>query len=167
MKIAIVYGSTGGNAEDVAKKIQSNLKVDAELLDIGSTDADTINSFDALILGSSTWYDGELQDDWDAFDMDSLELKGKKVALFGVGDQQEYGDEFCNALGILYEVCVQKGAQIYGDKWSTEGYDFEASSAVVDGAFVGLAIDQENEEDLTDERVEKWVKNLEESSFFS
>ena len=130
------------------------------MLDIGSTNAAKINSFDTLILGTSTWYDGELQDDWDSFDFDSLELENKKVALFGLGDQQGYGHEYCNGMGTLYERAAQKGAQIIGSGWSTDGYDFEASSAVVDGAFVGLAIDEDNEDDLTDGRVSSWVEGL-------
>jgi flavodoxin I len=160
MSIAIVYGSTGGNTEVVAKKIQSVLGGDVALLDIGDTDADTINGYEALILGTSTWYDGELQDDWDSFDFDSLELEGKKVAFFGLGDQQGYGHEFCNGMGILYEKAKQKGAIIIGDGWSIDGYDFEASDAVVDGAFVGLAIDEDNEDELTDERIEAWIQGL-------
>jgi len=160
MKIAIVYGSSGGNTENVAKKIESLIDDEVALLDIGSTDADTINGYETLIFGTSTWYDGELQDDWESFDFDTLELEGKKVALFGLGDQQGYGHEFCNAMGILYERVTQKKATIIGNGWSTDGYDFEASSAVVDGAFVGLAIDEDNEDDLTDGRVSSWVEGL-------
>lgn len=160
MSIAIIYGSTGGNTEDVAKKIQSSLGEGVALLDIGSADADTINGYETLILGTSTWYDGELQDDWDSFDFDSLELGGKKIALFGLGDQQGYGHEFCNGMGILYAIVLEGGAKIIGSGWSVDGYDFEASSAVIDGAFVGLAIDEDNQDDLTDERVNAWVQGL-------
>ena len=160
MSIAIVYGSTGGNTEVVAKKIQSALGSDVALLDIGDTEADTINGYDTLILGTSTWYDGELQDDWDSFKFDSLELEGKKVAFFGLGDQQGYGHEFCSGMGILYEKSKQKGAIIIGNDWPTDGYDFEASDAVVNGAFVGLAIDEDNEDELTDQRIEEWIQSL-------
>lgn len=160
MAIAIVYGSSGGNTEGVAKKIQKTLGMDAKVFDIGSTDAATINGFDTLILGTSTWYDGELQDDWESFNIDTLELSGKKVALFGLGDQEGYGHEFCNGMAILYHACVDKGAVVVGGSWPTEGYDFEASNAVIEGGFVGLAIDEDNQDDLTDERVSAWVEAL-------
>ncbi|MFV0481543.1 MAG: flavodoxin domain-containing protein, partial [Campylobacteraceae bacterium] len=77
MSIAIVYGSSGGNTEDVAKQIKKKLGKEATLIDIARTDADTLNGYDKLILGSSSWYDGELQDDWDSFDKNALDLSGK------------------------------------------------------------------------------------------
>jgi len=160
MAIAIVYGSSGGNTEGVAKKIQATLGMDAKVFDIGSVDAATLNTFDTLIFGTSTWYDGELQDDWESFNMDTLELKGKRVALFGLGDQEGYGHEFCNGMGILHAVCVDKGAVLLGEGWPVDGYDFEASDAVKNGAFVGLAIDEDNQDDLTDQRIDAWVEGL-------
>ncbi|MDR2789891.1 MAG: flavodoxin [Campylobacteraceae bacterium] len=160
MSIAIVYGSSGGNTEGVAKLIQKKLGVEADLIDIGKADAGKINSYDKLILGTSTWYEGELQDDWAEFNKDALELEGKTVALFGLGDQEGYGGEFCNGVGTLYELSLKKGAKIVGDKNSTEGYSFEESKAVVDGKFVGLIIDEDNQSDLTSSRVEQWVKSI-------
>jgi len=160
MAIAIVYGSSGGNTEGVAKKIQATLGMDARVFDIGSADAATLNTFDTLILGTSTWYDGELQDDWESFNTDTLELVGKRVALFGLGDQEGYGHEFCNGMGILHEVCTDKGAVMIGGDWPAEGYDFESSGAVKNGAFVGLAIDEDNQDELTDERIDTWVERL-------
>jgi flavodoxin I len=160
MSIAIVYGSSGGNTKNIAELIQKRLGKDADLIDISLSDADTINGYDKLVLGTSTWYNGDLQDDWDMFDKNSLELDGKTIALFGLGDQSGYGGEFCDGLGTLYELCVQKGAQIVGDKNSVEGYDFEASKAVVEGQFVGLIIDEDNQSELTDERVNRWVESI-------
>ncbi|MDR0408480.1 MAG: flavodoxin [Campylobacteraceae bacterium] len=160
MSIAIVYGSSGGNTESVAKLIQKKLGKEADLIDIGKADANEINGYDKLILGTSTWYEGELQDDWDLFNKDTLELEGKTVAFFGLGDQESYGGEFCDGVGTLYELSLKKGAKIVGDKNSTEGYSFEESKAVVDGKFIGLIIDEDNQSDLTEERVEKWVESI-------
>jgi flavodoxin I len=160
MSIAIVYGSSGGNTESVAKLIQKGLGKEADLIDISKADAGKINSYDKLIFGTSTWYEGELQDDWDSFNKDALELEGKTVALFGLGDQEGYGGEFCNGVGTLYELSLKKGANIVGDKNSTEGYSFEESKAVIDGKFVGLIIDEDNQSDLTQSRVEKWVESI-------
>jgi flavodoxin I len=160
MSIAIVYGSSGGNTANVAKLIQKKLGKDADLIDVAKADAGKLNGYDKLILGTSTWYEGELQDDWDSFDKGALELGGKTVAFFGLGDQESYGGEFCNGVGTLYRLSVEKGANVVGDKNSTEGYDFEESTAVVDGQFVGLIIDEDNQSDLTESRVEKWVESI-------
>ncbi|MDR1614791.1 MAG: flavodoxin [Campylobacteraceae bacterium] len=160
MSIAIVYGSSGGNTESVAKLIQKKLGKEVDLIDIGKADAGKINGYDKLILGTSTWYEGELQDDWDSFNKDALELKGKTVAFFGLGDQEGYGGEFCNGVGTLYQLSLKKGANIVGDKNSTEGYSFEESTAVIDGKFVGLIVDEDNQSDLTESRVEKWVESI-------
>lgn len=157
MSIAIIYGSSMGNTESAANKIQEALGLDAVVLDIGKTDADTINGYDKLILGTSTWGSGDLQDDWDAFDLSSIEFSGKTVAFFGLGDQESYSDEFCDALIKLYEAAKENGANIVGE-WDTDGYSFEESQAIVDGKFVGLTLDYDNEEDLTDDRVAKWVE---------
>lgn len=160
MSIAIIYGSTGGKTKKVAEIIAKELGKKSTLLDIADIDAKKINSYDTLILGTSTWYDGELQDDWDSFDFDSLSLKGKKVALFGLGDIESYGHEFCDALGTLYDICIDKGANVIGDNWSTDGYDFEYSNAVRDGSFIGLTIDEETQSDQTQARVTKWIKSI-------
>ncbi|MDR1007209.1 MAG: flavodoxin [Campylobacteraceae bacterium] len=160
MSIAIVYGSSGGNTESVAKLIQKKLGKEVDLVDISKADADKINGYDKLILGTSTWYEGELQDDWDSFNKDALNLEGKTVALFGLGDQDGYGGEFCDGVGTLYQLSLEKGAKIVGDKNSIEGYSFEYSKAVVDGKFVGLIVDEDNQGDLTESRVEKWVESI-------
>lgn len=162
MSIAIIYGSSGGNTEDVAKVIRERLGKDADLIDIRDTDAKSISSYDKLIFGSSTWYDGELQDDWDSFDKDALELSGKTVALFGLGDQDGYGEYFCNAIGTLYNLCKEKGANIVGDNVSIDGYEFESSTAFVDGKFVGLALDEDNQSELTSQRIDNWVESIKE-----
>lgn len=110
-----------------------------------------------MILGSSTWGDGDLQDDWESFDFDAIEISGKKVALFGFGDSASYPDTFCNAIGKLYNIFVKKGAQIFGFV-DTDGYDFDESEAVKDGKFVGLALDNDNQSELTEERIKSWIE---------
>ena len=109
---------------------------------------------------------GELQDDWEAFvsHLDAADLSGKTVALYGLGDQKAYPDAFLDALGTLYEHVKRRGANVIG-RWPTHGYTFTHSSAVIDpavadGAFIGLALDEENQPDLTPHRVDKWVKRL-------
>ncbi|MBP5779137.1 MAG: flavodoxin, partial [Campylobacter sp.] len=124
--------------------------------DIGPSD---LGKFSSLIIGSSTWNDGELQDDWANFDFDGLEVSGKVVAIFGMGDSSSYSDAYCNAMGELYEKFVAKGAKIVGAV-ATDGYEFDDSSAVKDGKFVGLALDNDNQSDLTQSRIEAWVGQI-------
>lgn len=154
----IIFGSSMGNTEEAANLIASNLGID-NVLNVADTDAKTINSFDKLIIGSSTWGSGDLQDDWDVFDFDSLDVSGKTVALFGLGDSSSYSDTYCDAMGIIYDKLVQKGANIIGQV-SADGYSFDESRSLKDGKFVGLALDADNESDQTEERIKKWTESI-------
>ncbi|MDR1554765.1 MAG: flavodoxin [Campylobacteraceae bacterium] len=163
MSVAIVYGSTKGTTTSVAELIKSNFK-EADLINIAKTTPDELNGYDGFIIGTPTYYDGQLQDDWEAFDKEALNLEGKKVALFGIGNQRRHSNTFSNGIGILYELFIKKGAKIVGDKNPTDKFTFETSKAVIDGKFVGLIIDKEVEGDLLENSVEKWV-NLIKKSF--
>lgn len=162
-KIGIFYGSSTGTCEDLANRIAGKLGVSAA--DVCSADkltADKVKDYDVLILGSSTWGDGDLQDDW--YDgikvLNAADLSGKLVALFGCGDSDSYCDTFCDAVGVLYENLKGTGCTFIGNAVSTDGYSFSSSVAVVDGHFVGLALDDVNESDKTDERIDAWVAGL-------
>ncbi len=157
-KVCVVYGSSMGNTEDAANKIAAALGID-DVLNIAQTDASTINGYDKIIFGSSTWGSGDLQDEWDSFDLDSIEVSGKTIAIFGMGDSSSYSDTYCNAIGTLYEKFSSKGAKVVGAV-STDGYSFDSSTAVKDGKFVGLALDADNESDKTDERINAWVAQI-------
>lgn len=160
MSVGIVYGSNGGATERIAEMIQSRLGVESELHDIGRIDISKLTEYSHLIIGTSTWGEGELQDDWDnAFDeYKSVEFGGKTVAFFGTGDQEGYSDNFLDAMGTLYEIAINNGATVVGNNWSTDGYEFDESTAIENDAFVGLAIDEDNQDELTEERVDKWIK---------
>ena len=103
----------------------------------------------------------DLQDDWEGFLPGFLEIdfEGKTIALFGLGDGAIYSDSFCDGMGVLYRELINKPCEIIG-LTSTEGYDFVESNSVVDDMFVGLALDEDNEYDQTDERIEKWVNEI-------
>lgn len=124
--------------------------------------ADLVKEYDLLILGTSTWGDGELQDDW--YDgikvLKSADLSFKNIALFGCGDSESYCDTFCDGMGILYEDLKDSGCSFIGNKVGTDGYSFSSSIAVVNGAFVGLALDEVNESDKTAERIDNWTAEL-------
>jgi flavodoxin I len=157
MKTLVIYGSTTGTTEEVAQKIAE--KLNAEAVNVADVTEDQIAEADNLVLGSSTWGAGELQDDWyDGIDkLKSADLKGKTIAIFGVGDSASYSDTFCGSMAGLYDAVKDSGAKIVGAV-STDGYTFDDSESVVNGKFVGLALDEENESDKTDERIDNWVK---------
>ncbi|MBP0000709.1 MAG: flavodoxin FldA [Cyanobacteria bacterium SID2] len=162
-KIGLFYGSTTGNTESAAEAIQDALGGDSvvEIYNIADVDPSDLENYENLIVGSSTWNIGELQSDWDGcFDeLDNLNLSGKKVAYFGVGDQIGYSDNFQDAMGLLEEKIAGLGGQTVG-YWPTDGYDFSESKAVKNGKFVGLALDDDNQDDLTEERIQQWVAQL-------
>ena len=126
MATAIFFASSTGNSEEIASKISSKLD-DIEVFDLAGTKIEKINNYDKIILGGSTWGDGELNDDWeDAWvDFCKLDLSNKTIALFGLGDQESYSDEFCSALGIIYEQINSMGAKVIGFT-STQGYYHDA-----------------------------------------
>lgn len=160
MATAIFYGSNTGNCEDVAKKIATKLG-NIEIFNLAKTKIDKAKDYDKLILGSSTWGDGELNDDWeDAWeDFTKLDLTNKTVALFGLGDQESYSEEFSNAIGIIYEYVKASGAKIVGFT-SASGYYHDNSRAQIGDSFVGLVIDEDNQSDLTDERIDNWIEEI-------
>lgn len=162
-KIGIIYGSTTGTCESLASQLAESLGVTTN--DVYNADKLTdalIASYDVLILGTSTWGDGELQDDW--YDgikvLKNADLNGKTIALFGCGDSESYCDTFCDGMGILYEDLKDSGCVFLGNRVSTDDYTFSGSMAVVDGAFVGLALDEVNESDKTSGRIREWVNKL-------
>ena len=162
-KTGIFYGSSTGTCEDLANQIADKMGVASS--DVYSADklsADLVKEYDLLILGTSTWGDGELQDDW--YDgikvLKSADLSFKSIALFGCGDSESYCDTFCDGMGILYEDLKDSGCSFIGNKVGTDGYSFSSSLAVVNGAFVGLALDEVNESDKTAERIDNWTAEL-------
>ncbi len=163
MTTAIFFASSTGNSEEIANKISVALN-DIEVFDLAGTKIEKINEYDKLILGSSTWGDGELNDDWEDIwgDFCKLDLSNKTIALFGLGDQESYSDEFCSAMGIIYEQIAKSGAKIIGFT-SADGYYHDSSKAQIDDKFVGLAIDEDNQSDLTDERINKWTNEIREN----
>ena len=157
--IGIYYGSSTGNTEAAANDIAAALGVDAaNIHNVGDTDASTVADYDTLLLGSSTWGAGDLQDDWYDF-LDNLkaqDLAGKKIGLFGCGDSDSYGDSFCGALAQIYDALQDSGATFVG---AYEPEDYQVTDAEInrDGKFIGLALDAADE-DKNPERIAKWVE---------
>ena len=158
----IFFGSTMGTTEAVAADIAKQLGVaDADVHNVADTPAGEVQKYDLLVLGSSTWGAGELQDDWyDGINLlKSAGLSGKTVALFGCGDAESYPDTFCGGMKELFDAAKEGGANVL-EGVSTEGYTFDDSDAVVDGKFVGLALDDVNEDDKTEERIDAWLEAI-------
>jgi flavodoxin I len=161
-KIGLFYGTQTGSTQAVAEMIQSYLGKDkVDLIDVSRASTDDFKDYQYLIIGCPTWNIGELQADWDGLypELDDVDFSGKKVAYFGCGDQVGYSDNFMDAAGILEEKISERGGQTIG-YWPTEGYDFTESKAVRDEGFVGLAIDEDNQPELTKPRVQEWTSML-------
>jgi len=164
MKIAIVYGSTTRYTERVAEKIASQPGFeDAELLDIEDIALSEILNFDFIIFGIPTWDYGEVQSSWQNVwnDIDDTDFTNKLCAFVGLGDQLGYSEWFVDAMGLLHDKIARQGGITLGD-WSTKGYHFNTQRSVVGNRFVGLALDEVNQEDMTDERIKIWCGQLRE-----
>lgn len=157
-KTGIFFGSSTGTTEDLALRIADQLGIDqSDVHDVSETDATAADAYDVLILGSSTWGDGELQDDWyDFIDNLKAHAQGKKVALFGCGDVESYDSTFCDAVGLLYEELQGLGIEFIG-AYPPEGYSYTDTKAEVDGKLVGLCVDEMNHPEDTDDRMDTWL----------
>uniref|UniRef100_A0A7S3Q5U7 Flavodoxin-like domain-containing protein n=1 Tax=Chaetoceros debilis TaxID=122233 RepID=A0A7S3Q5U7_9STRA len=168
---AVVYYSTStGNTETVAQYI-ADAAGGLDIVDIGDASDDEIKGFDGLIIGAPTWHTGADEQrsgtSWDDFLYDTLpniELEGKNVAVFGMGDQEGYGDNYCDAAGELYDLFEAKGCKMFG-LTSTDGYNHSDSKAERDGKFCGLMMDEDNQYDLSEDRAKAWVEQLKSEGF--
>jgi flavodoxin I len=160
--IAIIYGSSTDNTKNVAQKIAQKLSGENVLLkDVSNVDFGELANYPNIILGTSTWGLGDLQDDWDSriSELQNADLTGKTLAFFGLGDSSSYSDTFTDGMGLLYEAVEGKGIKAVG-AFPTDGYTFDSSKAVKNGKFVGVAIDEDNESDLTEQRVDAWITSI-------
>ena len=162
-KIGIFFGSSTGCTERIANLIKGEIEATGvatcEVAVISVASAKTFGNFDYLMFGASTWNIGELQDDW-AIALPVLTgegLKGKKVALFGCGDQFGYSNSFVDSIGIIGDRITQLGAQTVGWIVPDASYQFEFSRGVYDGIMMGLPVDEDNQAALTAQRVVNWV----------
>ncbi|MGF1457492.1 MAG: flavodoxin FldA [Leptolyngbyaceae cyanobacterium] len=162
-KVGLFYGSTTGKTADAAEQIQAALGGDraVDIFDISEKSVEDLADYDYLVIGCPTWNIGDVQDDWDAVleDLGDVDFSGKTVAYFGTGDQVGYADNFQDAMGILEERISELGGKTVG-YWSADGYEHTNSKALRDGQFCGLALDDDNESDKTEERIQAWCRQL-------
>lgn len=163
-KIALFYGSSTCYTEIAAEKIQAQFEPnEVSLFNLANCEIDECLDFDYLIFGIPTWDYGELQEDWEEqWDaLTQLDFSGKSVALYGLGDQIGYPQWFQDALGYLHDQLIAAGARMVG-YWPAEGYEYEESKALTEDGqyFVGLALDEENEFDLSEDRIARWCTQI-------
>ena len=161
--VGIFFGSDTGNTEHIAKMIQKELgKNLIAVHDIAKSSKEDIAAYDLLMFGIPTWYYGEAQCDWDDFfpELENIDFSNKLCAIFGCGDQEDYAEYFLDAMGMVGDIVQARGGIIIGH-WPTASYNFEASKGQVDDDhFIGLGIDEDRQPELTEERVDAWVKQI-------
>ena len=160
-KTAIFYSFNTHKTAQVANKIKELWDGQIDEINVEKATDDQLMAYDNYILGVPTWFDGELPNYWDEFvpALEEIELKGKKVAIYGNGDQKGYPENFCDAVGAMAEILEKQGATIIGYT-STDGYTYESSKAERKNKFCGLAIDFENQAKLNNSRIKDWSTQL-------
>lgn len=168
-RIGIFFGTNTGKTRKVAKMIKKRFDDEtmADPVNVNRSSADDIAQYQYLIFGSPTLGEGVLpglsadceNESWEEFlpKLEGIDFSGKTIAIYGLGDQVGYAHEFLDAMIDLYEFFKERGAKLVG-AWPTDGYEFDHSEAIVDGKFVGLALDLDNQSGLTDQRLDAWLK---------
>jgi len=161
-KIGLFWGSTTGNQEEAAQFLMDYMAEEGftiESFDIKSTSPSEMLNYKQLIIGCPTWNVGELQEDWESvyLEYQKLDFKGIKAAFFGCGDQVGYSDNFLDAIGLLAKPFIENGGELIG-RWSTDGYEFDDSLALDGDEFLGLGLDNDNQEEETEERLIIWAE---------
>lgn len=162
MKAAIIYSHEAIKTTKAANMIKKAIGLKSlKDVDVDEIDVQAIKDNDLLILGSPSWFDGELAGYWDELvpEIEDTDFSNTRIAIFGNGDQKGYPENFGDAVGLLAEVFESSGAKIIG-KTSAKEYTFESSRALVGEEFTGLILDFENQRDMNGPRVDRWIKGL-------
>ena len=166
MRLKLVYGSDTGNTENVIDNYLLSIfepHFEIETISVSQITPEDWESHDFYVLSIPTWYDGELQSDWEDYfeEFQTIDFTGKTVAVFGLGDQIGYDEWFCDGVGILAKVVEEKGGKVIGHTEKDDSFDFETSKALKDeNTFWGLCLDEDNQDELTEERLENWFNKL-------
>ena len=159
----LIYSSYTGLTFDITTIIEKHLDLlKLEVLEVSSINSNDFLRFDFLMLGVPTWFVGELEPEWNDYfpDFENIDFTEKDIAIFGLGDQYGYPDNFVDGIGILAEVIIKNGGNIVG-YWPNKGYDFNKSIGLApNGMFYGLALDEDNQPELSEERVKLWTEGL-------
>jgi len=170
-RIGLFFGTDTGKTRKVAKMIKKLFDDEtmAKPLNVNRAVAEDFSNYDYLILGTPTLGEGLLpglsaeceNESWEEFlpQLEDQDFTGKTIAIYGLGDQVGYADEFVDAMMEIYDFFIEKGAKLVGT-WPTEGYEFDHSEAILDDKFVGLALDLDNQQNLTEERLNSWLQSI-------
>jgi len=170
-RIGLFFGTDTGKTRKVAKMIKKLFDDEtmAKPLNVNRAVAEDFSNYDYLILGTPTLGEGLLpglsaeceNESWEEFlpQLEDQDFTGKTIAIYGLGDQVGYADEFVDAMMEIYDFFSEKGAKLVGT-WPTEGYEFDHSEAILDEKFVGLALDLDNQQNLTEERLNNWLQSI-------
>jgi len=164
-KVGVFYSFNTQKTKKIAEKIIEAFGLEnVEAVNAENVTEEQFVKYNHLVLGVPTWFDGELPNYWDEFvpALEELDLTGKTIAIFGLGDQVGYPENFGDAVGLMADLLESRNARIVGET-STEGYHFESSKALKNGKFQGLILDQENQARLTSDRVKEWVEQIKKS----
>ncbi len=166
MTVGIYFATTTGKTEDIAERIAGLLGRTEPPKDM--SDVDDLNELcahDAIICGIPTWNTGADSERsgtaWDTIldEIGDLNLSGKKVAIFGLGDSSTYTENYCDAMEELHRYFKQAGATMVGYVSSSE-YTFDESKSIIGESFCGLPLDEDSESDMTDDRISQWANQL-------
>lgn len=166
-KTAIIYSYNTQKSKKVAEKVIAAFgEKEIDAVNAEELSTKVLEKYDTFIVSAPTWFDGELPNYWDEFipDLEEMDLSKKSFAIFGLGDQKGYPENYCDAIGLLAEILESCGAKLVGQT-SIEGYSYESSKAQRGDKFIGLPLDQENQARLTNDRVKKWVEQLKNEFF--
>lgn len=115
MKILIVYASRRGTTRKTTQTISDILEQEGYTVEIkkaSNCKAVELKNYRIVLLGSSTWADGDLHEDLDQLERDlrDLDLKGISAAAFGTGNSRFRF--FCEAVDILETRLKHSGAKL-------------------------------------------------------
>jgi len=161
-KAGLFYSFNTRKTAQAAKRIVENLgKENLDEINAETVTEDQFIKYDNLILGVPTWFDGELPNYWDEFvpALEDLDLKDKRIAIYGAGDQKGYPENFVDGIGIMAKLIEEQGAELVGFT-DVKGYTFEQSKAQRGNKFAGLALDFENQASKNKERIATWCNQL-------
>lgn len=163
MSTAIIYSFNSNKTAKAGQKIVDTIgeKLKLDVVNAEEITEEKFLSYDQLILGVPTWFDGELPNYWDEFvpALEDLDLKGKKIAIYGLADQVGYPENFADGVGTMARLVRDRGAEIIG-MTKAEKYEFESSHAIENGQFLGLVLDQENQARMSKGRIENWIEDI-------
>ena len=164
MKSVLIFGSNTGNTGYVAGLIIKALQpeITLEVVDVNSIDAVDLSKMDFALCGIPTWDVGQLEQGWNEIfeELDGVSLDGLTVAMFGLGDQSTYIETYQDAMGILYRKMIERGADGGIGFTTTDTHTYEGTLGTVEGMFCGLALDEDSQPELTEERIEEWALSV-------